>query len=152
MQWCALHDFVRHSPGLNYTGFMTGKPQPASKATVAWMLTIDTALIILFSVIGMTSHGGDLGFMSIARVALPFLVPYLLLALAIKPSQLIHNIFPIGIVLWLTTVVLGPILRAAVFNDTSAMPFILVTAGVLAVFLLGRRIISALLIRKKQHA
>ena len=31
------------------------------------------------------------------------------------------------VILWLSTVIIGPILRAALFNDTSALAFMLVT-------------------------
>lgn len=116
------------------------------------MLVIDAALITIFAGLGIASHNGSLDPMSIARVALPFLLPYLLLAATIKPTRLIHNIFPAGVGLWLVTVVLGPILRAALFDDTSAVAFMLVTAGVLALFLLGRRSISTLITRRHRSA
>lgn len=125
---------------------------PASRGTVAWMLVIDTILIILFAIAGIASHDGNLDLLSIGRVAIPFLLPYLVLTALIKPTRLIHNIFPVGVALWLATVVLGPILRALLFGDTSALPFILVTAGVLAVLLLGRRSISTLVTRRRQRA
>lgn len=114
------------------------------------MLAIDSVLIIIFATFGVASHDGDLGPLNIGRVALPFLLPYLILAGAIKPTRLIHNIFPAGIALWIMTVVLGPTFRAIFFGDTSALPFILVTAGVLAVFLLGRRAISTLIVRRRK--
>lgn len=116
------------------------------------MLVIDAVLIIAFAALGIASHDGDLDPLSVTRVAVPFLLPYLLLAGTIKPTRLIHNIFPVGIALWLITVVLGPVLRAVLFDDTSAVPFVLVTAGVLAVFLLGRRSISTLVTQRRQSA
>ena len=125
---------------------------PASRCIVAWMLVIDTILIILFAIAGIASHDGNLDLLSIGRVAIPFLLPYLALTALIKPNRLIHDIFPVGVALWLATVVLGPILRALLFGDTSALPFILVTAGVLAVLLLGRRSISTLVTRRRQRA
>lgn len=131
---------------------MNSEPPAASRATVIGMLGLDAALIIIFAVFGIASHEGSLGLMSIARVAIPFLLPYLVLACTIKPTRLIHNVFPVGVALWLVTVVLGPVLRAALFDDTSAMAFILVSAGVLGVFLLGRRSISNLVTRRHQNA
>jgi len=116
------------------------------------MLAVDLVLIIIFAIFGITSHNGELSFTSVARVAIPFLVPYLVLAGSIRPTRLIHNIFPAGIALWLVTVILGVILRAAIFNDTSAPAFILVATGVLAIFLLGRRIISTLATRRRRTA
>lgn len=137
---------------LNYTEIMTPEPLHAPKPIVAFLLVIDSLLIVIFAVFGIASHSGSLEVASIARVAIPFLLPYLLLAMTIKPTKLIHNVFPIGVVLWISTVVVGPILRAAIFNDTSALPFILVSAGVLALFLLGRRGISTLVARRNQNA
>lgn len=127
-------------------------PPVASKSTVATMLGIDAALIVVFAIIGISSHEGDLGFFNVSRVALPFMLPYLLLAATIKPGRLINNIFPAGIALWIITVVLGPILRAIIFGDSSALAFILVTAGVLGVLLLGRRSISTLVSRRGKNA
>lgn len=127
-------------------------PPLASTSTVATMLIIDAVLIVIFAIIGVSSHDGDIGVANVARVAIPFLVPYLLFALAIKPSKLIHNIFPVGIALWLLTVILGPMLRLVIFHDTSALAFILVTAGALGAFLLGRRGISTLVSRKRKTA
>lgn len=116
------------------------------------MLGLDAVLIIIFAAFGIASHDGSLDMLSIARVAVPFLLPYLLLAATIKPTRLIHNVFPVGVALWLVTVVLGPVFRAVFFGDTSAMAFILVTAGVLGVFLLGRRSISNVITRRHQNA
>lgn len=131
---------------------MNSDPTPASRSTVAWLLVIDSVMIILFAILGIASHDGDLDLLSIGRVALPFLLPYLVLAILIKPTRLIHNIFPTGVALWLATVVMGPVFRALFFGDTSALPFVLVTAGVLAVFLLGRRSISTLVTQRPQRA
>lgn len=127
-------------------------PPASSTTTVTSMLVLDAILITIFAVIGVSSHDGDLGALNILRVAIPFLVPYILLAATIKPSWLIHNIFPAGIALWLVTVVIGPILRAVLFGDTSAAAFIFVSAGALAVLLLGRRSISNLVTRRRKTA
>lgn len=127
-------------------------PPVASKSTVSMMLGIDAVLIIIFAIIGVSSHDGDLGFLNIARVALPFMLPYLLLSVARKPGRFIHNVFPAGIALWIITVILGPILRAILFGDSSEFAFVLVTAGVLGVLLIGRRSISTLVSRRGKNA
>src|SRR5699024_12496349 len=101
-------------------------------------ISIDAILIIIFAIIGISSHEGDLGPANIARVAVPFLLPYLVLAATIQPTRLIHNIFPAGIALWVLTLILGPILRIVWFQDTSAPAIVLVTAASLAIFLLVR--------------
>src|SRR5699024_313555 len=125
-------------------------PLAATPSTVFLMLAIDTILIIIFAIAGISSHEGGLGLINIARVAIPFLLPYLALSIIIKPTRLIHNIFPAGVALWLLTLILGPILRIALFQDTSAPAFILVSAGVLGIFLLGRRSISTLVTRARK--
>lgn len=131
---------------------MTTELKVATRPTVIALLAVDTVLIIIFAILGVSSHNGGLNFTSVARVAIPFLVPYLILAGSIRPTRLIHNLFPTGIALWLVTIILGVILRAAIFNDTSAPAFILVATGVLAAFLLGRRIISTFATRRRQTA
>lgn len=129
---------------------MSTEQPVASRATVTTMLAIDTVLIVIFAMIGVASHDGGLHVANIARVAIPFILPYLVLAILLKPRALIHNIFPTGAALWLLTVGLGPVLRSVFFNDTSAVPFILVSAGVLGVLLLGRRIVTTLIARRRQ--
>src|SRR5699024_12797687 len=99
---------------------------------------------------GVSAHEGDRGPANIARVAVPFLRPYLSRAATIKPTRLIHNICPAGVPLWVLTLILGPILRIVLFQDTSAPAFILVTAAVLGIFLLGRRSISTLVTRARK--
>ena len=51
-------------------------------------------------------------------------------------------------VYWGLVVILGILLRV-IAGSTAAMPFILVTAGVLFLFLIGRRMISGLFMRHR---
>src|SRR5699024_8718401 len=62
----------------------------------------------------------------------------------------IHNIFPAGVALWVLTLILCPILRIVLFQDTSAPAFIFFTAAVLGIFLLGRRRLATLVTRARQ--
>src|SRR5699024_4834435 len=110
---------------------------PATPPAVFFMLAIAAISLVIFALIVVSYHEGDPGPAHIARGAVPFLLPYLVLAATIKPTRLIHDIFPAGVALWVLTLILGPILLVVLFQDTSAPAFILVTAAVLGIFLLG---------------
>lgn len=121
----------------------------ASTKLVILLLATDAVLIVAFSLFGIAAHDRDFGITNIGRVAIPFLIAYLVPSALINPKRLIHNIFPVGVGLWLITIVVGPVLRAVFFGDTSAPAFLIVAAVTLAVFLLGRRLISKLITRHK---
>ena len=102
---------------------------------------IDAVLVVVFAVLGRGSHAESLDPLGVLGTAAPFLGA-LLLAWAIvrltgmRPAAP----WPSGAVVWLVTVSSGLALRI-LFGATAAVPFILVTAGTLAVFLILPRLL-----------
>jgi peptidoglycan/LPS O-acetylase OafA/YrhL len=101
-------------------------------------LAIDTAAVITFCTIGRRSHAEGLTLSGIATTAWPFLTGTAVGWVASrgwrKPSALV----PTGLVVWVSTVVVGMLLRKLTSAPVAAS-FIVVASTVTAVFLLGWR-------------
>ena len=67
-----------------------------------------------------------------------------------RPWITINRIWPTGLLIWFGTVAVGLALRIG-FGATAATPFIIVTALVLGLFLVGRRVVTALVARRSTH-
>jgi hypothetical protein len=110
-------------------------------------LLVDAVLVLIFAVIGRASHGEDpIGFL---LTAWPFLVALIIgHALAALVPMRPRRPWSLGwgVIAWVITVAGGMLLRIAT-GDTAETPFIIVASIVLAVFLLGWRLI-ALLVRR----
>ncbi|MDQ0613853.1 hypothetical protein QF046_001494 [Microbacterium sp. W4I4] len=110
-------------------------------------LLVDAVLVLIFAVIGRASHGEDpIGFL---LTAWPFLVALIVgHALAALVPMRPRRPWSLGwgVIAWVVTVAGGMLLRIAT-GDTAETPFIIVASIVLAVFLLGWRLIT-LLVRR----
>src|SRR5690606_15353791 len=110
-------------------------------------LLVDAVLVLIFAAIGRASHGEDpIGFI---LTAWPFLVALLVgHALAALLPMRPRRPWSLGwgVIVWVVTVAGGMLLRIAT-GDTAETPFIIVASVVLAVFLLGWRLV-ALLVRR----
>ena len=110
-----------------------------------WVLlsiVLDAVLVLVFTIIGRVSHGEDLSFGGVVKVAWPFLTGTLLGWLVTgawkRPLALVRT----GIPIWVLTVVVGMILRV-VSAQGIQVSFVIVASVVLGVFLLGWRAIMA---------
>ncbi len=112
----------------------------------AWV-AIDLVLIVIFALLGRREHEHGLSIGGILWTALPFIIGYLILTLVTRPWSTINNVWPIGLLVWLGTVVLGIAVRLAL-GSTAAIAFIIVAAIVLGLFLLGRRLITGLVAKR----
>jgi hypothetical protein len=106
-------------------------------------LFADIVCVIVFCTIGRRSHAEGLTVAGIAQTAWPFLagtaVGWLLIGGWRKP----FTVIPVGIVVWVSTVVVGMVLR----KETSAgvsTSFVVVASVSTAVLLLGWRAAAAL--------
>jgi hypothetical protein len=111
-------------------------------------LAVDALLILLFATLGRRTHESGLDPAGILWTALPFLIAWAVVTLATHRSW--ARLWPAGVMVWMVTVIGGLLLRV-LFGDTAAFSFQLVTAGVLGLFLLGRRLVTALLLRSGRH-
>lgn len=114
------------------------------------LFVIDLLLVVLFAALGRRSHAEGLDFTGILGTAAPFLLALLVFSCITVVWKEPNRFWPHGVVLWIGTVALGLILRV-LFGATAAVPFIIVATIVLGVFLLGRRLVSTLLMRRKVH-
>lgn len=120
--------------------------RPAT-ASVAWSAVIDVVLVLAFVLIGRGSHEEGLTLGGIALTAWPFIVG---LAAGWAVSRAWRHPLCLrwtGVIVWVTTVVVGMLLRAVTGQGT-APSFVIVATIVLGVFLLGWRGIARLLRRR----
>lgn len=104
---------------------------------------IDVAAVVAFVVIGRRSHdegGSVVG--EAAKVAAPFLIALAVGWVAARAWRSPMAPVPTGIVIWLTTVVLGLLLRRFVFDGGTALPFIIVASLFTLLFLVGWRVVA----------
>ncbi len=114
---------------------------PRLAPVLVW--AVDLVLLVAFVLIGRASH--DEGLAGFVTTLLPFLAGLQsgwLLRAGRPPLSLVRS----GAVVWLTTLVVGMLLRAAT-GDGTAPAFVVVTAIVLAAFFLGWRALALLVLR-----
>lgn len=118
-------------------------------------LLLDGVLVIVFALMGRSSHGGDLAPWHVLVTAGPFLIAlgagWLLLALIRSRASTgtgtgmpWYRPWPAGALLWLVTAGGGVLLRVTAFGQTAAGAFIIITFLVLAVLLLAPRALLGL--------
>lgn len=107
----------------------------------AW-LGIDVAGVLVFCAIGRRSHDEGLDVAGIATTAWPFLSGTAVGWLATRAWRRPTEVYPTGVVVWLSTVTVGMLLRKATAAGVAGS-FIVVASVVTAVLLLGWRAIAA---------
>ncbi len=115
------------------------------------MLLLDAIAVVVFCVIGRLSHAegifGDLP--GLLGTIWPFLAAALLAHLAVMLWRARADGMLAGTLIWAVTVVIGLVLRALSGQGT-AVPFMVVAALTLALFLLGWRGIRLLVRRTRR--
>ena len=108
---------------------------------VLWSAVIDVLCIVIFVAIGRKNHDEGEAAAGIFRVAAPFLIAAVAGWLATqawkRPLEL-----RTGVIVWLTTIMLGMVLRRFVFDEGTATAFIIVATVFLCAFLNGWRAIA----------
>jgi hypothetical protein len=111
---------------------------PSTRASIAWFVW-DAVVVLIFVVIGRHTHHHGETFGGLFSTTWPFGAGLLvgwagLLVAHRRPSALAS-----GVVIWLTTVAFGMVLRVVAGQGT-AVAFIGVALGFLGLFLLGARV------------
>ena len=103
-------------------------------------LAADVASVLLFVVIGRSSHdeGNALG--SVLGVAAPFLIGLGVGWLASRHVRRAPRSLRAGVDVWLATVVIGVLLRWFAWDRGTAVSFVIVAAVFLGLLLLGWRV------------
>ena len=110
-------------------------------------LVADIACVVVFCTIGRRSHAEGLTLAGIAETAWPFLSGTLVGWLISRGWRAPRAVAPTGVVVWVSTVVVGILLRKASSQGVAAS-FIVVASLVTAVLLLGWRVVAGLIARR----
>ncbi|MCW2552126.1 MAG: rane protein [Mycobacterium sp.] len=122
----------------------------ASRTTAraaAIALLADVSCILVFCAIGRRSHAEGITMAGVAETAWPFLSGTAAGWLAAKAWQRPTSLAPTGIAIWLSTVVIGMLLRKATSQGT-AISFVVVASLSTAILLLGWRLGARVLARR----
>lgn len=120
---------------------------PRVERTAAVALIADAACILVFCTIGRRSHAEGLTVAGVIETAWPFLAGTGAGWLAVRAWRQPTAMAPQGIVIWLSTVVIGMLLRRATSQGT-AVSFVVVATLSTAILLLGWRLAARLLARR----
>ncbi len=120
----------------------------SSTGRVLYAIVADMVLILLFAVIGRSSHQEGDPILGALATAWPFLSGALLGWLVARLWQAPLRVWPHGVCLVIITVIGGVVLRLLT-GKTAEISFVIVATVVLAVFLLGHRLIAGLILRRR---
>ena len=110
-------------------------------ASVVVALVVDAVLVVVFAVVGRSSHAEGLDVAGVWGTAWPFLAGLGVGWLAARAWRHPLAVWPTGLIVWVATLVVGMLLRLVTGQGT-AVAFIVVATLTLAVLLLGWRAIA----------
>ena len=113
-------------------------------------LVADVACVLFFAIVGRSSHGESTDLAGVLQTAWPFLAGYLA-GLALSRGWRRPLSRPVGLVVWVSTVALGMVLRLATGAGVP-VSFVVVTTLVLGALLLGWRGVVALVLRARARS
>jgi hypothetical protein len=113
----------------------------------AW-LAVDVVAVLVFCAVGRRSHDEGLNVTGIAVTAWPFLTGTVIGWLISRGWRRPTAVAPTGVVVWLSTVVIGMLLRKATSAGVAAS-FVVVATTVTALLLLGWRVAAGLTLRRR---
>lgn len=122
-------------------------PPPSTTSHWPWFLIADLVLVAVFAALGRNAH--DQRAWGALETAWPFLVGALVGWVLIRAHRRPAALFPTGVVVWLSAEIVGMLLRMATGQGT-ALAFVLVSLGVLGLFLLGYRLVVHLVGRSRR--
>ena len=105
---------------------------------------IDVAAVLIFVAAGRDSHDEDASIAGLLGVAAPFLIGLAVGWIVVVVTRGHPLSLRTGAIVWGSTLVVGLLLRRLAWDRGTAFSFIVVTALVLAMFMLGWRAIWAL--------
>ncbi len=104
--------------------------------------------VLLFCALGRRSHDEGITLSGLATTAWPFLSGTALGWLVSRGWRRPTALWPTGVAVWISTVLVGMLLREATSAGV-ATSFVLVASTVTAVFLLGWRAVTELVTRRR---
>ncbi|OBH71008.1 hypothetical protein A5684_21710 [Mycobacterium intracellulare] len=109
---------------------------------------VDVVGVLVFCALGRRSHDEGLNLTGIATTAWPFLTGTAVGWLAARGWRRPTAVAPTGVVVWLSTVVVGMVLRKVTSAGVAAS-FVVVATTVTALLLLGWRVAVGLTLRRR---
>lgn len=109
-------------------------------------LVVDVVAVVVFAIVGRSSHAETNTFLGVLGTAWPFLAGVLVghaVCLLVAPLRADPTRWRTGLAVWAGTLVVGMVLRA-ISGGGIAWTFVLVAGIVLAVMLLGWRVLTRL--------
>ncbi|MFH5822362.1 DUF3054 domain-containing protein [Georgenia sp. AZ-5] len=127
---------------------METDPEPVADSPVNpwWWFGLDLACVLVFALVGMLMHGSALS--EYFQTAWPFVVGLAVAWMAPGTRDVPLIIWPTGVIVWAVTTAVGLALRWASGDGVSGA-FPLVTAIVLAVLLIGWRVVPEVVERRR---
>ncbi|GAB3022819.1 DUF3054 domain-containing protein [Mycobacterium bourgelatii] len=107
------------------------------RRSLKW-LGVDIVAVLVFCALGRRSHDEGVNISGVAATAWPFLTGTLVGWLVSRGWRRPTAVAPTGVIVWVSTVVVGMLLRKA-SSASVAAAFIIVASTVTAVLLLGWR-------------
>lgn len=104
-------------------------------------LAIDVVAICIFVAVGRRNHHESLSLVGYARTASPFLIGAVCGWMATRAWRQ-PLAAPVGVRIWIATLVIGMIVRRFVFDDGTATAFVIVATVVLGSTLNGWRLLA----------
>lgn len=124
---------------------------PVNPRKVLTAFTADVVCVLVFCALGRRSHAEGVTVAGVAETAWPFLAGTVVGWLVSRAWQRPVSIAPTGVAVWLSTVVVGMLLRKATSAGV-ALSFVIVASLVTAALLLGWRSVAAVLQRRSPAA
>jgi hypothetical protein len=125
--------------------------RPAARPEILRAAVLDAAVVVVFALVGRASHGEDLAPSGVLGTAWPFLAAGAVGWIVARAWRSPSRVVPVGVIVWAVTVVVGMVLRALT-GEGVVVPFVITTAIILGILMLGWRAISALLVRRRARA
>ncbi|MFL0240503.1 DUF3054 domain-containing protein [Mycobacterium sp. SMC-17] len=116
---------------------MTTEPTTGNRSAALAFLA-DVVLVVIFCAIGRRSHAEGITLAGVAHTSWPFLTGTVAGWALSRGWRRPAALNPTGLVVWVSTIVIGMLLRKASAQGV-AVSFVIVASTVTAVFLLGWR-------------
>ena len=109
-------------------------------------LVLDAVLVVVFAVIGRSSHSEGLDAAGVWGTAWPFLAGLAIGWVVARAWRHPSAPWPTGVIVWAATVIVGMLLRIASGQGVQ-VAFVIIAAVTLAILLIGWRGVAALVTR-----
>lgn len=103
----------------------------------------DAVAVVAFVALGRGAHDEGSAITGTIEIAAPFLIAAAIAWLVLRLWRDPDPVWSAGVPVWIVTVALGLALRNLVFDRGTALPFVIVTTGMLGLLLVGRRALVA---------